>query len=113
MESAASDLDHQQGFDIADYFLKEQRDTKSTDQKTKIEQKTNGKIEGLPVWLTLHPDGIRINDKPLQVLNLEQRERFHLHILDVAKYDPIMKAIWDCYWLDICTCYSLPKKSST
>jgi hypothetical protein len=65
------------------------------------EQKPKGRIEGLPLWLTLHPDGIQINEKPLYILNLEQRQRFHLHILDAAKTNPIVKAVWDCYWLDI------------
>jgi hypothetical protein len=33
--------------------------------------------------------------------DLDYRERFHLHILDAAKTDQTMKAIWDSYWLDI------------
>lgn len=103
LESAASDLDRQQGFDIADYFLKECGASKSVEPKPSNKQKSKGRIEGLPLWLTLHPDGIRINDKPLHALNLEQRQRFHLHILDASKTDQTMKAVWDCYWLDICT----------
>lgn len=101
LESAANDLDRQQGFDIADYFLKDCGASTPTEPMPNIEQKPKGRIEGLPLWLTLHPDGIRINDKPLHLLNLEQRQRFHLHILDAAKTDPTMKAVWDCYWLDI------------
>ena len=101
LEEAASDLDREQGFDIADYFLKAQNAPKSTEPKPSIEQKSNCTLEGLPLWLTLHSDGIHINDKPLQSLNLEQRKRFHLHILDAAKTDAMMKAVWDCYWLDI------------
>lgn len=103
VESTASDLDRQQGFDIADYLLKKQRALKSTEFKPNIERKIKDSIDDLPSWLTLHPDGININDKPLQSLNLEQRKRFHLHILDAAKTDPMMKAVWDCYWLEICT----------
>lgn len=101
LEDAASDLDREQGFDIADYFLKQCGASIPVEPKPNHEQKPKGRIEGLPLWLTLHPDGIRINDKPLQVLNLEQRKRFHLHILDAAKTDAMMKAVWDCYWLDI------------
>jgi len=101
VESAASDLDRQHGFDIADYILKEQRASKSTQPKPSIDPKPKGRIEGLPVWLTVHPDGIHINHKPLHLLNLERRERFHLHIRAAANTDPMMKAVWDCYWLDI------------
>lgn len=66
LERAASDFDRQQGLDIADYFLKKYGASKLVEPKPSNEQKSKGRIEGLPLWLTLHPDGIRINDKPLQ-----------------------------------------------
>jgi hypothetical protein len=101
LEDAATDLDRQQGFDIADYFLKQCKASIPMEPTPNNEPKPKGNIEGLPSWLALHPDGIHINEKPLHSLNLEQRQSFQLHILEAAKTDQMMKAVWDYYWLDI------------
>jgi hypothetical protein len=111
LERFAQGEDALQGFDIADFFLKPPQAKETAQEQanapntTKAEQQepapSLGRIKGLPDWLTLHPDGIHINDIPLENLSRSQRQRFHTYILDNIAKNSMLKNVWDFYWLDI------------
>ncbi len=108
LECRAQGEDRSQGYDIADYFLAQQAASKQAQGTAQAETQDQpelaprlGHIQGLPNWLTLHPDGIHVKDIPLEILSGSQRQRFHTYIIDGMGQNSMLRRVWDFYWPDI------------